>query len=294
MFVDHDLCLPSLDELLTDNNASDPDGLFSGFQTLSNKDLDMFPSAEDGATQSIQQSNTILGSASEGHSPSDGSDGEMSQANGSTRAPRSADTQALPEQAKLSHTPGSILPTSSVPTQAASPQTEPGTFPSLAGMTAAEVAHAVGYSTAKQPPPVVPGTNSSPITTAPAPTKKQANGKKKRGRETEAAGTSNGASEQHAVPAGVMDTTSRAGSPGFSSSSDVSPAELQQEPSSSGPAAPDGEEQKRMVCHCLIASWSLSPCTGHTCQVHHVEYWFVHESLASVSLAICPTAVLDV
>ena len=258
MAVNQDLCLPSLDQLLADNNASDPDGLFSGFQTLSNKDLDMFTAAENNVTQSIQHSNAISGSTSEGRSPSDGSDGEMSQAIGSTRATQIADTQAPPAQAKVDHMPGGRLPVSTAPTKAALPQTEQGAFPSLAGMTAAEVAHAVGYNAAKQSQ-VLPGKNSAPTPAALAPTNKQANSKKKRGRDTEAAGTSSGASEQHAVPIAGVDMSSRAGTPGVSSSSDVSPGQVHQDPSSTGPSAADGEEQKRMVCHPLIASWTLTP-----------------------------------
>ena len=126
-------------------------------------------------------------------------------------------------------------------TNAASSSAEQQAFPSLAGMTAAEVAQALGLETAQQ------GKNSANPPSAQLPVRKQANGRKKRGRDIEAAVTSSGASEQQATSTVAADLTSRAGSPGVSSSTDVSPAQVQQEPGSSANTAED-EEQKRMVC----------------------------------------------
>ena len=241
-----DLCLPSLDDLLADSNASDSDGLFSGFQTLSNKDLDMFVGPEQDASHSHQYSNNVSGTTSEGRSHPDNSDGEISQVNTHASTAQVLQTQAVPPQAQSSQAPGHLtagIPSANIgSTNAASSSAEQQVSPSLAGMTAAEVAQALGLETAQQ------GKNSANPPSAQLPVRKQANGRKKRGRDIEAAVTSSGASEQHATSTVAADLTSRAGSPGVSSSTDVSPAQVQQEPGSSANTAEDEEEQKRMVC----------------------------------------------
>lgn len=250
-----DLCLPSLDDLLAESNAPDSDGLFSGFQTLSNKDLDMFVAPERDGSQSHQQSNNVSDTTCDGRSHSDGSDGEMSRVNTHASTAQVSQTHAAPPQAQSRQAPAhhtADVPSANIGSaSAASPPAEQQANLSLAGMTAAEVAQALGFDTAQQAhaqqPHAQHGKNSAnPLPAQPA-VRKQANGRKKRGRDIEAAVTSSGASEQHATSTVVADLTSRAGSPGVSSSTAVPPAQVQQEPGSSANTAADEEEQKRMV-----------------------------------------------
>lgn len=252
-----DLCLPSLDDLLADSNVPESDGLFSGFQTLSNKDLDMFVAPEQDVSQSHQQSNNLSGTTCDGRSHSDGSDGEMSQVNTRASTFQISQTHAAPPQAQSRQAPGRL--TADVPGantgstfNAAPPSSEQQASLSLAGMTAAEVALALGLDAAQQPhaqqPHAQHGKKSANPLPAQPPVRKQANGRKKRGRDIEAAVTSSGASEQHATSTVVADLTTRAGSPGVSSSTAVPPAQIEQEPGSSANTAADEEEQKRMVC----------------------------------------------
>lgn len=244
--VPQDLCLPSLDDLLADSNASDSQGLFCGFQTLSNEDLDMFTGTDQAVSHSHQHSNTVSGTTSEGPSHSDGSDGEMSQANTHASTAQISQTQAVPPQPQ-SRAAAHPHPSANVgSTNAASSSAEQQASPSLAGMTAAEVAQALGLDTAQQPY-AQQGKNSAHPSSAQPPVRKQANGRKKRSRDVEAAVTSSGASEQHATSTVAADLASRAGSPGVSSSTDVTPAEIQQEPGSCANTPADEEEQKRMV-----------------------------------------------
>ena len=244
-----DLCLPSLDDLLADSNAPDSDGLFSGFQSLSNKDLDTFARPEQDISHSHQYSNNVSGTTSQGCSHSDGSDGEMSQVNTHGSTAQVAQTHAVPPQAQSrqgpSHLTVGVPSVNSGSTSAVLPSAEQQASPSLAGMTAAEVAQAFGLALQ---PHAQHGKNSANPLPAQAPVRKQASGRKKRGRDIEAAVTSSGASEQHAASTVVADLASRAGSPGVSSSTDASPAQVQQEPGSSANTAADEEEQKRMVC----------------------------------------------
>ena len=246
-----DLCLPSLDDLLADSNAAGSDGLFSGFQSFSKQDLDMFIQPEQDVSHSHQHSNNVSGTTCAGRSHSGGSDGEMSQANTHASTAQVSQTHAVPPQAQSRQAPGHLTAGISSAnigsTNAASPSAEQQASPSLAGMTAAEVAQAFGLNPALQPH-AQHGKNSANPLPAQAPVRKQANGRKKRGRDIEAAVTSSDASEQHATSTVTADLTSRAGSPGVSSSTDVSPAQVQQEPGSSANTAVDEEEQKRMVC----------------------------------------------
>ena len=246
-----------MDDLLADDSNSD--GLFSGFQTLSNNDLDMFAMPQGNTTYSHQHSNSPSASASEGRSPSDGSDGETSHIKPySSTAKAAVHGQAAPVQLRHSdnQTVNGASPGASETTQTGSPwlATEHRALPSLVGLTAGEVAQAVGYSTAKQPA-AQQSKNSAQAHAAQPPVRKQANGKKKRGRDAPAAAaTSSGASEQHGGSTGAVEMSSRAGSPGVSSSGDVSPGEVHQEASAGGASAADSEEQKRMV-GLFVPSW---------------------------------------
>lgn len=247
-----DLSLPSLDDLLADDNPSDADGLFSGFHTLSNQEVDMLSAPDRDASHSRQHSNNVSGTTSEGHTHSDGSEGETSQTKAHLNNAQASHTQAVPAKAQSKQaadpTTGGPATANTGSTITASTSTEQPASPSLVGMTAAEVAQALGLDAAKQPH-TQHGKYSAPLPAAQAPARKQANGRKKRGRDVEAAVTSSGASEQHASSAVAADMASRAGSPGVSSSSDVTPAEVQQEPVSSANTAADKEEEhKRMVC----------------------------------------------
>lgn len=245
-----DLCLPSLDDLLADSNASDSNGLFCGFQTLSNEDLDMFTGPDQAVSYSHQHSNNVSATTSEGRSHSDGSDGEMSQANTHANTAQISQTHAVPPQPQSRQATGHPIAGASSPnigsTNAASPSAEQQASPSLAGMTATEVAQALGLDAAQQPH-AQQGKNSAHPSSAQPPVRKQANGRKKRGRDLEPAATSSGASEQHATSTVAADLTLRAGSPGVSSSTDVTPAEVQQGPGSCANTPADEEEQKRMV-----------------------------------------------
>lgn len=255
-----DLNLPSLDDLLADDNSSDANGLFSGFQTLSNQEVDMLSAPDQDASHSRQHSNNVSGTTSEGHIHSDGSEGEISQTKARANNAQGSQTHAVPAQARFKQaaglTTGGPATANTGLSSAASTSTEQQASPSLVGMTAAEVAQALGLDAAKQLQ-TQHGKNSAPLPAAQAPARKQANGRKKRGRDVEAALTSSGASEQHASSAVAADMASRAGSPGVSSSSDVAPAEVQQEPVSSANTAADGEEEhKRMVCQpCVYYSY---------------------------------------
>ncbi|KAL3144021.1 hypothetical protein ABBQ32_003825 [Trebouxia sp. C0010 RCD-2024] len=246
-----DLSLPSLDDLLADDNPSDADGLFSGFHTLSNQEVDMLSAPDRDASHSRQHSNNVSGTTSEGHTHSDGSEGETSQTKAHLNNAQASHTQAVPAKAQSKQaadpTTGGPATANTGSTITASTSTEQPASPSLVGMTAAEVAQALGLDAAKQPH-TQHGKYSAPLPAAQAPARKQANGRKKRGRDVEAAVTSSGASEQHASSAVAADMASRAGSPGVSSSSDVTPAEVQQEPVSSANTAADKEEEhKRMA-----------------------------------------------
>ena len=245
--VPQDLCLPSLDDLLADSNAADSDGLFSGFQTVSNEDLDMFTGSDQAVSHSHQHSNSVSGTTSEGRSHSDGSDGEMSQANTHASTAQVSQTHTVLPQPQSRQAAGHPDPGSNVgSTNVALSSAEQQASPSLAGMTAAEVAKAFGLDAAQQPH-AQQGKNSAHPPSAQPPVRKQANGRKKRGRGVEAAATSSGGSEQHATSTVAADLTSRAGSPGVSSSTDVTPAGSQQEPSSCADTSAHEEEQKRMV-----------------------------------------------
>lgn len=241
------LCLPSLDDLLADSNAADSDGLFCGFQTLSNEDLDMFTGPDQAVSHSYQHSNNVSGTTCEGRSHSDGSDGEMSQANTRAGTAQVLQTQAVPPEPQSRQAAGHPDSGANVAsTNAAASPAEQQASPSLAGMTAAEVAQALGLDTAQQPH-AQQGKNSAHPPSAQPPVRKQANGRKKRGRDVEPAATSSGASEQHATSTVAADLTSRAGSPDVSSSTDVTPAGVQQEPSSGANTPAHEEELKRMV-----------------------------------------------
>lgn len=252
-----DLCLPSLDDLLADDNPADAEGLFSGFQTLSNQEMDMLSGPDQEASHSHQHSNTVSGTTSEGPTNSDGSDGELSQAKAPSNSALAPQHHAQFRQAAGATTDSPAADNTGF-TSAASPSTEQQAQPSLAGMTAAQVAKTLGLDAAKQPQ-AQQGKNSAPPLPAQVPARKQANGRKKRGRDMEAEATSNGTSGQNASSTVAADMASRAGSPGVSSSSDVTPAEVQQEPASSANTVADGEEHKRMVClrlwYCLNLYW---------------------------------------
>ena len=252
-----DMCLPSLDDLLADYPAAVPeDGLFAGFQSLDNQGLDLLALPDESATQSHQHSNNMSGRTSEEHSYSAGSEGDLSTAAAQLNSVES--TPGFPSQQPQHRTP--VQPSNRVipaPTTAGSMSSAPppmtagqGASPSLVGMTAAQVAEALGYSSQPADAQQAQGLSSvSTISKQPA-VRRQANGKKKRGRETETpqpVAAVRDASAQQAVSSQAAEVASRAGSPGVSSSNDASQADLPQEHSSGQSAAEDDEEQKRMV-----------------------------------------------
>lgn len=256
-----DMCLPSLDDLLADYPATVPDdGLFSGFQSLDNQGLDVLALPDKSATQSHQHSNNMSGRTSEDHSYSAGSEGELSTAAAQLDSVES--TPGFPSQQAQHRTP--VQPSNRVipaPTTAGSmPSAAPpltagqGASPSLVGMTVAQVAEALGYTS--QPAYAQQAQGLSNLSKQPA-VRRQANGKKKRGRETETphpVAAVRDASVQQAVSSQAAEVASRAGSPGVSSSNDASQADLPHEHSSGQSAAGDDEEQKRMVGLSLMRS----------------------------------------
>lgn len=249
-----DMCLPSLDDLLADYPATVPDdGLFSGFQSLDNQGLDVLALPDKSATQSHQHSNNMSGRTSEDHSYSAGSEGELSTAAAQLDSVES--TPGFPSQQAQHRTP--VQPSNRVipaPTTAGSmPSAAPpltagqGASPSLVGMTVAQVAEALGYTS--QPAYAQQAQGLSNLSKQPA-VRRQATGKKKRGRETETphpVAAVRDASVQQAVSSQAAEVASRAGSPGVSSSNDASQADLPHEHSSGQGAAGDDEEQKRMA-----------------------------------------------
>lgn len=252
-----DMCLPSLDDLLADYPATvSDDGLFSGFQSLDNQGLDLLALPDESATRSHQHSNNMSGRKSEEHSYSAGSEGELSTAAAQLNSFES--TPGFPSQQPQHRTPvqasNRVIP---APTTAGSMSSSPapvtagqGASPSLVGMTAAQVAEALGYSSRPAHVQQAQGlTSASTISKQPA-VRRQANGKKKRGRETETpqpVAAVRDASAQQAVSCQAAEVASRAGSPGVSSSNEASQADIPQEHSSGQSAAGDDEEQKRMV-----------------------------------------------
>ncbi|KAL0037098.1 hypothetical protein WJX79_000251 [Trebouxia sp. C0005] len=148
-----DMCLPSLDDLLADYPATvSDDGLFSGFQSLDNQGLDLLALPDESATRSHQHSNNMSGRKSEEHSYSAGSEGELSTAAAQLNSFES--TPGFPSQQPQHRTPvqasNRVIP---APTTAGSMSSSPapvtagqGASPSLVGMTAAQVAEALGYS----------------------------------------------------------------------------------------------------------------------------------------------------
>lgn len=258
-----DMCLPSLDDLLADYPAADTDGLFSGFQSLDNRGLDLLSLPDEAATHSHQHSNHISGSTSQEHSYSAASEGHLStaaaecsshQLNPSVTA-QQPQQRMLPDrqlQSSSKTTPAPVPATAGISPMTSSPAI-PGqdASPSLVGMTAAQVATALGYSSIQPACPQQPeGLSRADPVSKQAPVRRQANGKKKRGREAESAAptaVSSGASEQQALSSQAAEVASRAGSPGVSSSNDASPAHTPQDHSSGHSNAGDDEEQKRMV-----------------------------------------------
>ena len=182
----------------------------------------------------------------------------MSQANTYANTAQVSGTDAVPSQAQFRQAAGHLTagpPSANIGfTNTASPPAEQQASPSLAGMTAAEVAQALGLNALEQPHGQHGKNNANPLPSQP-PVRKQANGRKKRGRDIEVAGISSGASQQHTGSTVAADVTSRAGSPGVSSSTDLTPPQVQQEPDSSVGTA--DEEQKRMVCQHLGMQISL-------------------------------------
>ncbi len=257
-----DMCLPSLDDLLADYPATVPDnGLFSGFQSLDNQGLDLLALPDESATRSHQHSNNMSGRISKDHSYSAGSEGELSTAAAQLNSVES--TPGFPSQQPQHRTP--VQPSNRVipaPTTAGQ-----GASPSLVGMIAAQVAEAVGYTSQPADAQQAQGlSNLSTVSKQPA-VRRQANGKKKRGRETETphpVAAVRDASVQQAVSSQAAEVASRAGSPGVSSSNDASQADLPHEHSSGQSAAGDDEEQKRMVglsiaCGCIQIEFYAVP-----------------------------------
>ena len=251
------MCLPSLDDLLADYPATVPDdGLFSGFQSLDNQGLDLLALPDESATQSHQHSNNMSGRTSEDHSYSAGLEGKLSTA--AARLNSVESTPGFPGQQPEHRTPvQSSIRVISAPTTAGSMPSAPpplaagqGASPSLVGMTAAQVAEALGYTSQPADAQQAQGlSNVSTVSKQPA-VRRQANGKKKRGRDAETphpVAAVRDASEQQAVSSQAAEVASRAGSPGVSSSNDASQADLPHEHSSGQSAAGDDEEQKRMV-----------------------------------------------
>ena len=151
-----------------------------------------------------------------------------------------------------------------------------GTSPSLVGMTAAQVAGALGFSAPQRPTPQ-PAQDISKahgISKQPA-VRRQANGKKKRSREAEsshAAATTSGASEQQAASIQAAELASRAGSHDVTSSNDASQAQPAQELSSEQSTPEDDEEQKRTVCQCVISGY-IPLVFWRAWTVHHMMLW---------------------
>ena len=269
-----DMNLPSLDDLLADYPATDlkpdPEGMFSGFQTLDNRDLDFLAPVEPAAAHSHQHSNwhssNVSARDSQEHTYSAGSNGELPTA-GAHLSSGESSLAKMSEQSSPAK-PQVAAPASkrvhSEPAQSAaginsSDKPGQGTSPSLVGMTAAQVAGALGFSAPQRPTPQpaqdiskAPGVSKQPAV------RRQANGKKKRSREAEsshAAATTSGASEQQAASIQAAELASRAGSHGVTSSNDASQAQPAQELSSEQSTPEDDEEQKRTVCQCVICGY---------------------------------------
>lgn len=262
-----DMCLPSLGDLLADYPATDTDGLFSGFQSLDNRGLDLLSLPDEAATHSHQHShqhsNHVSESTSEEHSYSAGSEGKLSTA-AAEFSPHTSHPDVTAQQPQQRMLPDRQLQSSSKTTPAPAPATArigalktslttPGqdASPSLVGMTAAQVAETLGYSSIQPACPRQPeGLSRADPVSKQAPVRRQANGKKKRAREAESAtpaAVSSGACEQQALSSQAAEVASRTGSPGVSSSNDASPAHTPQDHSSGHSNAGDDEEQKRMV-----------------------------------------------
>lgn len=137
-----DLSLPSLDDLLADSSDTDPEGLFSGFKGVSNNNLDTF-SRNDLAR--VQCNCTGIHSCCP--EPQSSSDNEQSSTAPHHVALSPASTPLPKQQQHSANTQGRSAAAHLSPPQSTLPAAPAQAAPlNLAGLTAAQVASAVGFT----------------------------------------------------------------------------------------------------------------------------------------------------
>lgn len=251
-----ELCLPSLEDLLAGSSEYDPDGLFSGFNSLKNTSLN------------AQSGNNLVGlqcQCTGVHScqpyPQSSSDNEHSSTAPQVLSAFPSDMHVTQQHHNTGATQGSLAAPSSVPPSSSQPaaHTQPD-MPSLAGLTAAQVAIAIGFTGQQQHTQQAAAAPSQQLPAICSPGKPQATRHRKRTRDldnnssipTTAVPMPSSSQAEHSAAA-LLGT--RSGSPDVSSNNNAASLgqEQRQQSSSQDSAQPD-EEQKRQVRAALSRS----------------------------------------